>query len=413
MGALAEHLWQSTWFALAAASLALLSRKDAARFRYWIWFAASIKFLVPFSVLTWLGSRFVLQVEHETALLPIVQHVAAPLAGSVVLIDPLSSVTEQALVVIWTLGSLALLGRWCTNWLRARALVKSSLPCDIAAPISIRCCDDIDEPGVVGVRDPVLLMPTDLLAKLTTDQLDAIIAHESWHVRRRDNLVASLHAVIESLFWFHPLVWWIGAKLVIEREHACDECVIQDGREPMTYAEAILRACKHSMEARLMCVAQAGGGDLTARIRSIMSERRSSRLWAVQRAVVATALLVCVALPVAAGVKVIATSTLTVAVGARSIRVSEAPEPGFVTTGNDSIYARNVSLRELIGAAYAIDPHDVKGDQRWLDLPRYDIELRAPYDRPVDARALVAELLDQQFNLELIVRPTIRTRIAN
>jgi len=52
-----NHLWQSTLFALAAALLTLAFRKNRARVRYWLWFGASVKFLIPFALLTMLGGR--------------------------------------------------------------------------------------------------------------------------------------------------------------------------------------------------------------------------------------------------------------------------------------------------------------------------------------------------------------------
>src|SRR5580765_2535047 len=54
----ADHLWQSTLFAIAASLLALLLRKQNARARHWLWLAASLKFLFPFSLLVSIGSRF-------------------------------------------------------------------------------------------------------------------------------------------------------------------------------------------------------------------------------------------------------------------------------------------------------------------------------------------------------------------
>ena len=50
--------------------------------------------------------------------------------------------------------------------------------------------------------------------------------------------------IVEAVFWFHPLVWWIGARLVEERERACDEAVLSLGNEPHDYAEGILNICK-------------------------------------------------------------------------------------------------------------------------------------------------------------------------
>ena len=69
------------------------------------------------------------------------------------------------------------------------------------------------------------------------------MAHEVCHVRRRDNLTAALHMLVEAAFWFHPLVWWLGARLVAERERACDEAVLRLGRRPEAYAEGILKVC--------------------------------------------------------------------------------------------------------------------------------------------------------------------------
>ena len=73
MHAIATHLWQSTLFAGAAAVLTLAFRANQARVRYWIWLAASLKFLIPFALLTTLGSQI-----HITAPSAIRQITAAP-----------------------------------------------------------------------------------------------------------------------------------------------------------------------------------------------------------------------------------------------------------------------------------------------------------------------------------------------
>jgi beta-lactamase regulating signal transducer with metallopeptidase domain len=50
--------------------------------------------------------------------------------------------------------------------------------------------------------------------------------------------------LVEAVFWFHPLVWWIGARLLEERERACDEEVLRKTGDPAAYADAILMVCK-------------------------------------------------------------------------------------------------------------------------------------------------------------------------
>jgi beta-lactamase regulating signal transducer with metallopeptidase domain len=71
---------------------------------------------------------------------------------------------------------------------------------------------------------------------------------ELCHVRYRDNLTAAIHMFVETVFWFHPLVWWMGMRMVRERERACDEEVLRRGSEPRVYAEGILSVCELYVE---------------------------------------------------------------------------------------------------------------------------------------------------------------------
>src|SRR4026209_1172789 len=114
------------------------------------------------------------------------------------------------------------------------------------------------------------------------------MAQEVCHARRRDNLTAAVHMLVEDLFWFHPMVWWIGARLIAEREQACDEHVVAETAEPIAYAEGIVIICKRYVETPLMSVAGVGGADLKARIEAILSNRIGLRLTLPKRIVLAT-----------------------------------------------------------------------------------------------------------------------------
>ncbi len=401
MSAVADHLWQSTWFAVAAWLLALLVRHDFARVRYWIWLAASLKFLVPFALLGWIGHHFIVQLDDKPALLPIVQQAAAPLSSATLFVDGFGP-ARYVLFAAWIFGSALVAQRWARAWLHSRMLVRSSSTCDIAAPVAVRCSDRLAEPAVVGILNPVVLLPRRALKRLRPAQIDAVIAHEACHVRRHDNLAAALQMLVQTLFWFHPLVWWIGNRLIVEREHACDEGAVQDGRDPTMYARTLLHVCKQSIASRQLCAASAVGGDLSARVHAIISGRAKPSTW--RRAVAAATLLTCTAMPVALGMKIVATSELKVSAGARSIQRSDADEPGFVVVQKDYVYASNVSMRELISQVFSVENRQVRAYGRELDYPRYDIELRATQGDLSDARHLVADALKQQFNLELIVR---------
>ena len=408
MSALADHLWQSTWFGCAAWLLAFLVRKDSARVRYWVWSAASVKFLVPFAWLSWIGNQFILELHDRPAFLPVMRQIAAPIAGGTVWIESFGGATKYGVIALWALGSVLLLRRWIVEYLHSRALVRTSEPCDVASWVSVRASDRIAEPTLIGIADPVILLPKSALEKLTPEQVDAVIAHETWHVQRRDNLAGAIHTLVQTVFWFHPFVWWIGAKLVHEREHACDEGAVKDGCDPLIYAEALLRVCTHSVASRHFCRASAAGGDLRVRVRAIVSDKRCSRLVLIPRGILVAALLGCIAVQVGLGINLVAAADLKVAQGAHSIRLSDPAQRPLMVLHGDFVYARNVSLRELISQVYSVNGRGVRSDERSLDYPRYDIELRASQDAFTDHQQLVADLLKRRFNFELVMQTGLR-----
>jgi TonB family protein len=151
-----------------------------------------------------------------------------------------------------------------------------------------------------------LLLPADLLGQLDPAQTAAIIAHELCHWRRRDNLTACLHMVVEVLFWFHPLVWWLGARLIVERERACDEAVIEIGGNRQTYAEGILKVCQFHVSRPLLCVPGASGGDLKKRITFIMENENMATMNVAKKFLLAGIGAAAVAGPLALGLTVAA-----------------------------------------------------------------------------------------------------------
>jgi hypothetical protein len=159
----------------------------------------------------------------------------------------------------------------------------------------------VAEPGVFGVRRPILLLPAGIVDQLTPPQLEAILAHELCHVRRRDNLATAIHMAVEAMFWFHPLVWWLGARLMEERERACDEDVLL-GSEPQVYAEGILKICELYLESPVPCVSGVTGANLKKRIEAIMSNRTVLKLNFAQKVALAAAGMAALAAPIVVGV---------------------------------------------------------------------------------------------------------------
>jgi beta-lactamase regulating signal transducer with metallopeptidase domain len=94
-------------------------------------------------------------------------------------------------------------------------------------------------PMVIGIIKPVVLLPAALVANLPPEQLEAILAHELAHIRRADNLVNLFQVLMEILFFYHPLLWWISS-VRIEREHCCDDLANRVTGNPRVLARALL-----------------------------------------------------------------------------------------------------------------------------------------------------------------------------
>jgi hypothetical protein len=107
--------------------------------------------------------------------------------------------------------------------------------------------------------------------------------------------------IVEAVFWFHPLVWWVGARLIHERERACDEAVVGSGHEAQTYAQGILKICRHSVASKLTFVSGVSGADLHTRLESIMKNEPIVRLSRAKSLALGTTALAIFAVPVFVG----------------------------------------------------------------------------------------------------------------
>ncbi len=165
----------------------------------------------------------------------------------------------------------------------------------------VRASPSLLEPGLVGLWRPVLIVPDTLFDHLTLPEIDALVAHEACHLRRRDNLTAAIHMLVEALFWFHPLVWWIGARLIAERERACDEAVVRSGHDRTAYARGLLECCRLYLQSPLPCVAGASGSNLKTRVEMIMTAPLSTPLSPTKKMLLLATGLCAFASPVAAG----------------------------------------------------------------------------------------------------------------
>ena len=100
-------------------------------------------------------------------------------------------------------------------------------------------------PAVFGLFRPTLVMPEAVLAEGNTSKLKAVLAHELLHIRRGDTIVGLLQLLAQTLWWFHPLVWWANREQSHQRERCCDEEVLAGlDCEPAEYAQSLIDLLK-------------------------------------------------------------------------------------------------------------------------------------------------------------------------
>jgi hypothetical protein len=178
-------------------------------------------------------------------------------------------------VMLYLAGLLALLARLLLGMALAFRLARGATRGDQAFH-SPQC----RIPLSVGLMRPRVLLPAHS-KNWAREDLDAVLAHEWEHVRRRDPLVEWLATLNRCIYWFHPLAWGLRRKLAALAEQACDEAVISRGHDPGNYAELLLELAR-SVKRGGSLVAIGGspinGSTLAVRIRRILTAGESPAL---------------------------------------------------------------------------------------------------------------------------------------
>ncbi len=135
--------------------------------------------------------------------------------------------------------------------------------------------DRITGPMLVGHLKPVLLFPVAMVNQLTTEEAETVILHELAHLRRADHLFHLLQCLLEVLFYYHPAIHWIGARIREEREHCCDDLVLRYGPGKLPYARALLYFSEQSPNPVATALSLTDGGGLLARVRRFIDHQET------------------------------------------------------------------------------------------------------------------------------------------
>ncbi|HUP04850.1 MAG TPA: M56 family metallopeptidase, partial [Bryobacteraceae bacterium] len=215
-------------------------------------------------------------------------------------------------------------------------------------------------------------------------------------------------------FWFHPLVWWVGARLTEERERACDEEVIRLGGHPQTYAESILKVCEFYLSSPVPCAAGVTGGELKTRIEGIVSHRFTRDLSFAKKALLALSASLAVAVPAIIGIVRAQTvpDSPHLSFDVASVKqdhsgiVGGAGDwvPGTHGPGNGRYHWTRINILRMIGDAYDVKWDQVEGVPKTFQGPEMAFNIDAkfpPETTTAQFRLMLQSLLADRFHFSM------------
>jgi hypothetical protein len=139
-------------------------------------------------------------------------------------------------------------------------------------------------PAAFGFFRPAVVLPQWTVTTLSAEEITTAVLHELAHIDRWDDWTNLGQKVVRALLFFHPAVWWLDARLAIEREMSCDDAVLAHSASPKGYAECLVSIAEKTLLRKQLALAQAAVGHMkqtASRIARILDgrQRRSLSTW--------------------------------------------------------------------------------------------------------------------------------------
>ncbi|HJQ68796.1 MAG TPA: M56 family metallopeptidase [Blastocatellia bacterium] len=200
------------------------------------------------------------------------------------------------LFAAWVLTVLAMMGRIAWSYAYLRRVRRNCSPLAGSPPeglkrwlararlsrrFQLRGSDETSVPMVIGLMEPVIVIPQALARELTEEEFEQVALHEMAHVRRRDDWMKLAQRLVEAFLFFHPAVLWIGRQLNLEREVACDDAVISLTGRPRPYAACLVRLLELTASRHTSLLAPGAvtiKRQISSRVEMIVDKRRNATL---------------------------------------------------------------------------------------------------------------------------------------
>ena len=200
------------------------------------------------------------------------------------------------LFAAWVLMVIVMMGRIAWSYCHLRRVKRNCAP--LAGPnaegikrllararskrrFELRGSEQTAVPMVIGLIEPVIVIPQALARELTEEEFEQVALHELAHVRRRDDWMKLLQRLIEAFLFFHPAVLWIGRQLNLEREVACDDSVISLTGRPRPYAACLVKLLELTTSRQRSLLAPGAvtiKRQISSRVEMIVDKRRNATL---------------------------------------------------------------------------------------------------------------------------------------
>ena len=294
--AVVHSLWQITIIILLYHLLTVYGKKQKAKYQYLLAYSALLLQLIV-SVVTFftfyqpiLDRASSVVVTEKTP----IYHALLEGTPSVSLLDRISVFLEPFLpliVSIWIIGMLFFFVRMLVGyafWHRIKTkntfpvpeswqstFLKIKTRMEIGNRVELAFSSLIVSPLIIGHLKPVILLPIALVSQLTVAQVEVILAHELAHFRRYDFVMNVVQLLIESIFYYHPAIWWLGQEIRSLREDCADDLALEYTNDSIVYARTLLRVAEHNQERRPSLVMNLAGRNkkqLLTRIQRILQQ---------------------------------------------------------------------------------------------------------------------------------------------
>ena len=174
----------------------------------------------------------------------------------------------------------------------------------VRRPVALKVSSKIYTPMSLGIFSPTIILPDGGFRGIS--ELEMILTHELAHIRRCDYLVNILQNILKAIFFFHPLYHLMNRSLAKEREHICDDWVIDVTEQRSRYAECIIglleRALHKPVNVPVTLAMAERKRDIPGRIDMIVNKERNITTKASTKALIAVLLIGCLVLPIIGGV---------------------------------------------------------------------------------------------------------------